>query len=167
MRQVNSIEEQVMVRRTEQEQQFEDLCSAVDADEMHEQEAIDFFEQCREGDEFDASVWLDIALYHSTAVARGIIDLVAEDDKLHCTIGEAIAETLDIAYSPDECRLFAESLQLAISNGVPVDLDAVLDACQALLDEMSQWAADEDRAPVLILRDELIRLKDEFESGDL
>lgn len=148
-------------RRSEQEEIFEQLCQSVDADEVHEQEAIEFFEEHMDHDGFDAAQWLDVALYYSIAVARGVIDLVTAEDRARSTIAEAITDNLDISYSDDECQKFAEILQLAIVNGIPVDLDLVSDGCQRALDDMEEWASDEDKAPMIRLRDELIRLKDE------
>jgi len=148
-------------RRSEQEEIFEQLCQGVDADEIHEQEAIEFFENQIGQDGFDAAQWLDVALYYSLAVARGVIDLVTAEDKARSTIAQVIADNLDISYSDEECQKFAETLQLAMANGVPVDLDLVLDGCQRALDDMDEWASEEDRAPLLLLRDELHRLKDE------
>jgi hypothetical protein len=148
-------------RRSEQEELFEQLCQEVDADEAHEQEAIDHFERHMDDDEFDAARYLDIALYYSVAVARGIIELVNDEDRARCNIAELIADSLDVSYSEAECEKFAEALQVALTNGVPIDLDIVLDGCQRALDDMEQWADDEDREPLLRLRDELIRLKDD------
>lgn len=148
-------------RRSEQEEIFEQLCQDVDSDEAHEQDAIEYFENHMDSEGFDAARWLDVALFYSLSVARGIIELVTEEDRARSNIAEVIADNLDISYSPDECEKFAEALQLAISNGVPVDLDVVLDGCQQALDDMEQWAADDDREPLLRLRDELNRLKDD------
>jgi len=39
----------------------------------------------------------------------------------------------------------------------------VLDGCQRALDDMEEWARDDDKAPLIRLRDELLRLKDEQE----
>ena len=150
-------------RRSEQEEIFEQLCQSVDADEAHEQEAIEFFEEHMDHESFDAAQWLDVALYYSLAVARGVIDLVTAEDRARSTIAQVIADNLDISYTDEECQNFAETLQLAIANGMPVDLDIVLDGCQRALDDMEEWARDDDKAPLIRLRDELLRLKDEQE----
>lgn len=150
-------------RRSEQEEIFEQLCQNVDADEAHEQEAIEFFEEHMDHEAFDAAQWLDVALYYSLAVARGVIDLVTAEDRARSTIAQVIADNLDISYTDEECQKFAETLQLAITNGMPVDLDIVLDGCQRALDDMEEWARDDDKAPLIRLRDELLRLKDEQE----
>jgi hypothetical protein len=147
--------------RSEDEERFEELCIAVDADETHEQEAIEFFESHVTEASFDAAQWLDIALYYSPAVARGIIDMVTPDDKARSTIGEIIAGNLDISYSEDDCRQFAETLQFAMANGVPVDLDIVLDGCHSAIDDLDTWADDETKEPLLQFRDEVLRLQGE------
>jgi hypothetical protein len=152
--------------RSEREEQFEALCVSVDADEAHEQEAIEFFEsQFGQGadadDGFDAAQWLDIALYYSPAVARGIIDMVTPDDKARSNIAFLIADSLDISYGEEECRQFADTLQFAMANGVPVDLDIVLDGCQSALDDLDTWADDETKEPLLGLREELQRMQGE------
>ena len=147
--------------RSEDEERFEELCISVDADETHEQEAIEFFETHVTEASFDAAQWLDIALYYSPAVARGIIDMVTPDDKARSTIAEVIAGNLDISYGEDDCRQFAETLQFAMANGVPVDLDIVLDGCQSALDDLDTWADDETKEPLLGLREELQRMQGE------
>ena len=147
--------------RSEREEQFEALCISVDADEAHEQEAIEFFEAQFGEDGFDAAQWLDIALYYSPAVARGIIDMVTPDDRSRSNIAFAIADSLDIAYGDDECQQFAQTLQFALANGVPVDLDVVLDGCQNALDDLDTWADDETKEPLLQLRDEIQRMQEE------
>jgi len=151
--------------RSEREEQFEALCVSVDADEAHEQEAIEFFEsqfdRAEADDSFDAAQWLDIALYYSPAVARGIIDMVAPDDKARSNIAFLIADSLDISYGEEECRQFAETLHFAMANGVPVDLDIVLDGCQNALDDLDTWADDETKEPLLGLREELLRMQGE------
>jgi hypothetical protein len=147
--------------RSEREEQFEEMCISVDADETHEQEAIEFFEaQFGEAD-FDAAQWLDIALYYSLAVARGVIDMVAQDDRMRSNIAEIIADNLDISYGEDDCQQFAETIQFALANGVPIDLDMVLDGCQRALDDLDTWAEEEAKEPLLRLRDELLRLQGE------
>ena len=147
--------------RSEREEQFEELCISVDADEVHEQEAIEFFEaQFGEAD-FDAAQWLDIALYYSPAVARGIIDMVTPDDKARSNIAVVIGDNLDISYGEDECQQFAETIQFAIANGVPVDLDVVLDGCQRAIDDLDTWAEEEVKEPLLRLRDEILRMQGE------
>jgi hypothetical protein len=147
--------------RSEREEQFEELCISVDADEAHEQEAIEFFEaQFGEAD-FDAAQWLDIALYYSPAVARGIIDMVTPDDKARSNIAAVIGDNLDISYGEDECQQFAETIQFALANGVPVDLDVVLDGCQRAIDDLDTWADDEVKEPLLRLREEVLRLQGE------
>lgn len=148
--------------RSEREEQFEELCISVDADEMHEQEAIEFFEaQFGEAD-FDAAQWLDIALYYSPAVARGIVDMVTPDDKARSNIAQVIADNLDISYGEDECQQFAETIQLALANGIPVDLDVVLDGCHRAIDDLDTWAEDDVKEPLLRLREELLRLQGEL-----
>jgi hypothetical protein len=147
--------------RSEREEQFEALCISVDADEAHEQEAIEYFEAQFGEDGFDAAQWLDIAMYYSPAVARGIVDLVAPDDKARCNIGFVIADSLDISYGPEECQQFAQTLHFARSNGVPIDLDVVLDGCQNALDDLDTWADDETKGPLLQLRDEIQRMQEE------
>jgi len=154
-------------RRSEQEEIFEQLCQNVDADEAHEQEAIEFFEEHMDHEAFDAAQWLDVALYYSLAVARGVIDLVPAEDRARSTIAQVITDNLDISYSDDECRKFAEVLQLCLANGVPVDLEVVMDGCQRTLDDMEEWARDDDKAPLIRLREELLRMRDDSASeGD-
>jgi hypothetical protein len=87
--------------------------------------------------------------------------MVTPDDKARSNIALIIADSLDISYGEDECRQFAETLQFALANGVPVDLDVVLDGCQSALDDLDTWADDETRAPLLRLREELLRLQEE------
>jgi hypothetical protein len=147
--------------RSEDEEHFEELCIAVDADEAHEQEAIEFFETHVTDANFDAAQWLDVALYYSPAVARGIIDMVTPDDKARSNIAEVIAGNLDISYGEDDCRQFAETLHFAMANGVPVDLDIVLDGCHSAIDDLDTWADDETKEPLLQLRDEVLRLQGE------
>jgi len=122
--------------RSEREEYFEQLCISVDADEAHEQEAIEYFENQFDEADFDPAQWLDIALYYSPAVSSGIIDLVTADDKARSNIAEIIADNLDISYGEDECQQFAETIQFAIANGVPVDLDVVLDGCMRAIDDL-------------------------------
>ena len=98
--------------RSEREEFFEQLCISVDADEAHEQEAIEFFENQFDQADFDPAQWLDIALYYSPAVARGIVDMVTPDDKARSNIAEVIADNLDISYGEDECQQFAETLAI-------------------------------------------------------
>jgi len=147
--------------RSEQEEYFEELCIRVDADEAHEQEAIEYFENQFDQLDFDPAQWLDIALYYSPAVARGIVDLVAPDDKARSNIAEVIADNLDISYGAHECQQFAETIQFALANGVPVDLDVVLDGCQRAIDDLETWADEETREPLTRLREELLRLQGE------
>jgi hypothetical protein len=147
--------------RSEREEYFEELCISVDADETHEQEAIEFFENQFEEEDFNPAQWLDIALYYSPAVARGIIDLVGPDDKARSNIAEVIADNLDISYGEDECQQFAETIQFALANGVPVDLDLVQDGCQRAIDDLETWADEDTKAPLLRLREELLRLQGE------
>ncbi|WJF88904.1 hypothetical protein QS306_06995 [Paraburkholderia bonniea] len=147
--------------RSEQEEQFEQLCISVDGDEMHEQEAIEYFESQIGESGFDAAQWLDIALYYSLAVAGGIIEMVTADDRARSQIAAVIADNLDISYGADECQQFAETLHFALANGVPVDLDLVLDGCQRALDDLETWADEETQAPLLQLREELLRLQGE------
>ena len=146
-------------RRGEEEQNFEQLCVGVAADEFHEQEAIEYFEQHLQHDGFDGVRWLDVALYYSLNVARGIIELVSAEDKAASTIGAAIADNLDISYDEDDCEQFSETIQFALNNGIAIDLDLVRDGCQRALDDMQAWASEEDMAPLLRFRDELDRLK--------
>ena len=147
--------------RSEREEQFEELCISVDADETHEQEAIEFFEaQFGEAD-FDDAQWLDIALYYSLAVARGVIEMVAQDDRMRSNIAEIIADNLDISYGEAECQQFAETIHFALANGVPIDLDMVLDGCQRALDDLDTWAEEDAKEPLLRLREELLRLQGE------
>ena len=147
--------------RSEREEYFEELCISVDADEAHEQEAIEYFEKQFDEADFDPTQWLDIALYYSPAVARGIIDLVAADDKARSNIAEVIADNLDISYGEDECQQFAETIQFALNNGVPVDLDLVLDGCQRAIDDLETWADDDTKEPLMRLREEVLRLQGE------
>jgi hypothetical protein len=147
--------------RSEKEEYFEELCISVDADEAHEQEAIEFFENQFGEADFDPTQWLDIALYYSPAVARGIIELVTADDKSRSNIAEVIADNLDISYGEDECQQFAETIQFALANGVPVDLDLVLDGCQRAIDDLETWADDDTKEPLMRLREEVLRLQGE------
>jgi hypothetical protein len=147
--------------RSEKEEYFEELCISVDADEAHEQEAIEFFENQFGEAGFDPTQWLDIALYYSPAVARGIIELVTADDKSRSNIAEVIADNLDISYGEDECQQFAETIQFALANGVPVDLDLVLDGCQRAIDDLETWADDDTKEPLMRLREEVLRLQGE------
>jgi hypothetical protein len=94
-------------------------------------------------------------------VARGIIDLVTHDDKARSNIAEVIADNLDISYGEDECQQFAETIQFALANGVPVDLDLVLDGCQRAIDDLETWAEDDVKEPLLRLREEILRLQGE------
>jgi hypothetical protein len=147
--------------RSEREEFFEQLCMSVDADEAHEQEAIEYFENQFDQTDFDPAQWLDIALYYSPAVARGIVDMVTPDDKARSNIAEVIADNLDISYGEDECQQFAETIEFALNNGVPVDLDLVLDGCQRAIDDLDTWADDDTKAPLLRLREELLRQQGE------
>jgi hypothetical protein len=147
--------------RSEKEEYFEELCISVDADEAHEQEAIEYFEKQFDEADFDPTQWLDIALYYSPAVARGIIDLVAPDDKARSNIAEVIADNLDISYGEDECQQFAETIQFALNNGVPIDLDLILDGCQRAIDDLETWADDDTKEPLMRLREEVLRLQGE------
>jgi hypothetical protein len=147
--------------RSEREEFFEQLCISVDADEAHEQEAIELFENQFDQADFDPAQWLDIALYYSPAVARGIVDMVTADDKARSSIAGVIADSLDISYGEEECAQFAETIQFAQSNGIPVDIDLVLDGCQRAIDDLDTWADDDTKAPLLRLREELQRLQGE------
>jgi hypothetical protein len=147
--------------RSEREEYFEALCISVDADEAHEQEAIEYFEAQFGEDGFDPAQWLDIALYYSPAVARGVIEMVAPDDRARSQIAQVIAESLDISYGDEECEQFAQTLHFALANGVPVDLDLVLDGCQRALDDLETWADEATQAPLVRLREELLRLQGE------
>ena len=147
--------------RSEREEFFEQLCISVDADEAHEQEAIEYFESQFDQADFDPAQWLDIALYYSPAVARGIVEMVTPDDKARSNIAEVIADNLDISYGEDECQQFAETIEFALNNGVPVDLDVVLDGCQRAIDDLDTWADEETKAPLLRLREELLRQQGE------
>ncbi len=62
-----------------------------------------------------------------------------------------IGDNLDISYGEDECQQFAETIQFALANGVPVDLDIVLDGCERAIDDLDTWADDEVKAPLLRL----------------
>lgn len=145
--------------RSEQEEYFEQLCLAVDAGETHEQEAIEYFESQSHEPDFDAALWLDIALYHAPEVARGVIDFVDESDRARSDIAQTIADNLDIAYGDDECERFAETLRFALANGVPVDLDVLLDACNRALDDLEDWADDDTKAPLVQLRETLMEMQ--------
>jgi hypothetical protein len=147
--------------RSEREEFFEQLCMSVDADEAHEQEAIEYFENQFDQADFDPAQWLDIALYYSPAVARGIVEMVTPDDKARSNIAEVIADNLDISYGEDDCQQFAETIEFALNNGVPVDLDLVLDGCQRAIDDLDTWADEETKAPLLRLREELLRQQGE------
>ncbi|SEA85564.1 hypothetical protein [Paraburkholderia sartisoli] len=147
--------------RSEREEIFEELCISVDADEAHEQEAIEYFESQFGEADFDPAQWLDIALYYSPAVAGGIIDLVTADDKARSNIADIIADNLDISYGEDECQQFAETIQFAMANGVPVDLDVVLDGCMRAIDDLDTWAEEDVKEPLIRLREELLRLQGE------
>jgi hypothetical protein len=94
-------------------------------------------------------------------VARGIIDLVAPDDKARSNIAEVIADNLDISYGEDECQQFAETIQFALNNGVPIDLDLILDGCQRAIDDLETWADDDTKEPLMRLREEVLRLQGE------
>ncbi|PCE27004.1 hypothetical protein BWP39_09450 [Paraburkholderia acidicola] len=145
--------------RSEREEFFEQLCISVDAGETHEQEAIEFFENQFGEADFDPAEWLDIALYHAPEVARGVIELVAADDRARSNIAAVIADNLDISYGEDECEQFAQTLQFALANGIPVDFDLVLDGCQRAIDDLDTWADEDTKAPLLRLREELLRLQ--------
>ena len=145
--------------RSEREEFFEQLCVSVDAGETHEQEAIEFFENQFGEADFDPAEWLDIALYHAPEVARGIIEMVPADDRARSNIAAVIADNLDISYGEDECEQFAQTLQFALSNGIPVDFDLVLDGCQRAIDDLDTWADEDTKAPLLRLREELLRLQ--------
>ncbi len=147
--------------RSEQEENFEALCLAVDAGEAHEQEAIAYFETERDEPGFDATAWLDIALYHSPDVAQGILDFVTVEDRERSDIAQSIADTLDISYGDDDCERFARSIHLAIANGIPIDLDVLLDGCQRALDDLDSWASDDTKAPLEHLRAALVELQGE------
>jgi hypothetical protein len=147
--------------RSEQEEYFEQLCLAVDAGETHEQEAIEYFETQSHEPDFDAALWLDIALYHALEVARGIIDFIDESDRTRSDIARTIADNLDIAYGDDECEGFAETLRFALANGVPVDLDVVLDGCNRALDDLEDWADEDTKAPLVQLRETLMEMQAE------
>ncbi|WP_133649217.1 hypothetical protein [Paraburkholderia flava] len=147
--------------RSEREEIFEEMCASVDAGETHEQEAIEFFEAQFDEPDFDPAHWLDIALYHAPEVARGVIDMVAADDRARSSIAEVIADNLDISYGAEECQQFAETLQFALANGIPIDFDIVLDGCQRAIDDLDTWADDDTKAPLLRLRDEVLRLQDD------
>jgi hypothetical protein len=147
--------------RSEREEYFEQLCISVDANETHEQEAIEYFEDQQDDPAFDAARWLDIALYYAPAVARGVIDMVPDDDKARCSIAEVIADSLDISYDDDECARFEETLRFALANGVPIDFDVLLDGCERALDDLDHWASDDTKAPLIALRDTLRQLQGE------
>ncbi|MFC5428325.1 hypothetical protein ACFPTO_05815 [Paraburkholderia denitrificans] len=145
--------------RSEQEEYFEQLCLAVDAGETHEQEAIEYFETQSHENDFDAAQWLDIALYHAPEVARGIIDFVDGSDRARSAIAQTIADNLDIAYGDDDCERFAATLRFALANGVPVDLDVVLDGCNRALDDLEDWANEDTKAPLVQLREAVLEMQ--------
>ncbi|MBN3857594.1 MULTISPECIES: hypothetical protein [unclassified Paraburkholderia] len=145
--------------RSEQEETFEQLCLAVDGGETHEQEAIEFFEENSHEPGFDAAQWLDIALYHAPDVARGIIDFVDAEDRERSDIAQTIADNLDIAYGDDDCQRFEAIIRFALANGVPVDLDVVLDGCNRALDDLEGWANEGTMAPLVHLRETLMALQ--------
>jgi hypothetical protein len=145
--------------RSEQEEYFEQLCLAVDAGETHEQEAIEYFEEQSHEADFDAALWLDIALYHAPEVARGIIDLVDEEDRERSDIAQTIADNLDIAYGDEDCGRFEAIVRFALANGVPVDLDVVLDGCNRALDDLEGWANEDTMAPLVRLRETLLAMQ--------
>ena len=144
--------------RSEQEEQFEQLCLDVDAGDVHEQEAIEYFETESHEPHFDAARWLDIALYHAPDVALGIIDFVDVEDRERSDIAQTIADNLDISYGDDDCERFARAIRFALANGVPVDLDVVLDGCNRALDDLDAWASDETKAPLVQFRDMVLEL---------
>ena len=148
--------------RSEQEEYFERLCLAVDAGDTHEQEAIEYFETRSHEPDFDAAQWLDIALYHAPDVARGIIDLIGQEDRERSNIAQTIADSLDISYGDDECARFAQTIRFALANGVPVDLDVVLDGCHRALDDLDTWASDDTKAPLVQLRDTMLELYGQY-----
>src|SRR5258708_18186934 len=67
--------------RSEREEFFEQLCISVDADEAHEQEAIEYFENQFDQADFDPAQWLDIALFYSLAGAPAVVEMVTTDHK--------------------------------------------------------------------------------------
>jgi len=144
--------------RSEQEEYFEQLCLDVDAGDVHEQEAIEYFETQSHEPDFDAAQWLDIALYHAPDVAGGIIDLVGAEDRERSNIAQTIADNLDISYGDDECERFERTIRFALANGVPVDLDVVLDGCNRALDDLDAWASEDTKAPLVQLRDAVLEL---------
>ncbi|WP_322048864.1 hypothetical protein [Paraburkholderia sp. J67] len=145
--------------RSEQEEYFEQLCLAVDGGETHEQEAIEFFEEHSHDADFDAAQWLDIALYHALDVARGIIDFVDAEDRERSDIAQTIANNLDIAYADDDCARFEAIIRFALANGVPVDLDVVLDGCNRALDDLESWATEGAMAPLVQMREAMLALQ--------
>ena len=52
-------------------------------------------------------------------------------------------------------------VQFALANGVPVDLDVVLDGCHRAIDDLDTWAEDDVKEPLLRLREELLRMQGE------
>jgi hypothetical protein len=46
-----------------------------------------------------------------------------------------------------------------MANGVPVDLDVVLDGCQRAIDDLDTWAEDEVKEPLLRFREEVLRMQ--------
>jgi hypothetical protein len=92
-------------------------------------------------------------------VARGIIDFVDESDRARSDIAQTIADNLDIAYGDDECERFVETLRFALANGVPVDLDVVLDGCNRALDDLEDWADDDTKGPLVQLRETLLEMQ--------
>ncbi|WP_118179796.1 hypothetical protein [Paraburkholderia phosphatilytica] len=146
--------------RSEREEYFEQLCIAVDGDEAHEQEAIECFENALAEADIDPAHWLDIALFYSLDVARGIVDMVPQEDRARSAIADVIADNLDIAHDDDDCQHFMEAIHFALANGVAVDLDVLRDGCERALDDLDSWASDDAKAPLLQLRDEIDRLRD-------
>ena len=54
-----------------------------------------------------------------------------------------------------------DAVQFALANGIPVDLDVVLDGCQRAIDDLDTWAEEDVKEPLLRLREELLRLQGE------
>ena len=103
----------------------------------HEQEAIEFFENQFGEAGFDPTQWLDIALYYSPAVARGIIELVTADDKSRSNIAEVIADNLEI----EQAKTSASSSRRRSSSRLPT-------ACRWT----SIWCSTAASAPLTISR---------------
>ena len=90
----------------------------------------------------------------SAAVALAPTPIAAQDQA-----GDKV--TTVMVFGEDECQQFAETIQFAMANGVPVDLDVVLDGCMRAIDDLDTWAEDDVKEPLMRLREELLRLQGE------